>query len=80
MYLAYKLANGFTYNFDVKEMIGMRLDVKKNPSVRVKNDREFRKVKELVTSKRVTLLDEKEYQESVQTASNLLKKAAFIIR
>ena len=53
---------------------------KKNPSVRVKNDREFRKVKELVTSKRVTLLDEKEYQESIQTASNLLKKAAFIIR
>lgn len=58
----------------------MRVDIRKNPSIIINNDREFLKVKELVTKKRVTLLDEKEYNESVQTASNLLKKAAFLIR
>lgn len=57
----------------------MRINLKNNPTIIVKDYDYAQKIKSMARSDRKTLLDEKEYVRSVEKASRLVKKAAFSI-
>ncbi|MCO7027022.1 hypothetical protein Q0F97_07925 [Tetragenococcus halophilus] len=53
----------------------MRANLSENPSILVKDDKEYKKIESLASGRKKTLLNESEYKKSVSRAAKLIKSA-----
>lgn len=56
----------------------MRLDLKKDPFLIVRNPNQYEDIKKLVSNQKKSLLNESEYKKSVENAASRFEKAAFV--
>lgn len=57
----------------------MRLDLKRDPLIVVRNPNQYKEIKQLVSNQKKSLLNEDEYKKSVEKAAAHFGKAAFVL-